>query len=153
MKKFFAILAVLVLFGTYAWATDDYNTFKMKTECKAMSVLGGNTYDLGSYVAGYDGSPNTGSEYVATWTLSNWGIDGKFNYTITETQSYTGVTLSTIGAWNSGKFNIFNTHVEFKSTNCNASGDFTLTVTNVKIAEDVVASDNISIIYTLTVTD
>lgn len=157
MKKLFAILAVLVLFGTYAYAADNAdNTFILDVTCPAMAVTGeGANIDLDTYEAPYNGAPATGADVDAVWTLSNWGVDGNFTYTLSVASGSgvsAGITLTHDGgAWAGATAGV--SGYDMDADDCNTTATFTLTITNVLVPADTEAGKDYAFTYKLTVLD
>jgi hypothetical protein len=164
MKNLLALIALVVLFSASVFATASVpkgaNNFTTEVICPDQSFSAQQlTFELGNLKA--DGNLNTVTTQAATWTLNNWGNDGKFY--LTEATSWappangTPTDVSVVEVWSSTGLvtnltsNTATTtggdRLEFASKACNAQAIFTLTISQ---ATAVVTSAKGQ--YTLTVT-
>jgi hypothetical protein len=148
MKKLFAILAVLVLFGTYAWATGEVvNDFQVTVTCPGPSLTGSDeSMTPTSFVAGV----TTADLGYGEWTLTgqnsvsynlyykktDFADAAKITYTDTWTGFWTSAPTGNDGQTaNSVTVN----SVSGSTDQCGQSVSTRVTITNAKAAANAVA--------------
>ncbi len=130
MKKLFAILAVLVLFGTYAWAApaiilwsdDAQNNFQANVFCQP-SLTGSNDVGLGNF---FINTSFSGSEAI-TFTLKG-GQGANTNpqtFDVDFSESATTGISSYTGSWDWDE----DDNVILQGTDCEQTKTFTYTLT------------------------